>query len=43
VGRRLTELLPLAELLVLPDAGHMFARDRADLVAPHVLRHLAAE
>ena len=43
VGHRLAELLPRAELVVLPAAGHMFARDRADLVAPHVLRHLAAK
>jgi pimeloyl-ACP methyl ester carboxylesterase len=42
VGRRLAELLPKAELVVLPVPGHMFARDRAELVAPHVLRHLAA-
>ncbi len=42
VGRRLAELLPRAELVVLPATGHMFARDQADLVAPHVLRHLAA-
>jgi pimeloyl-ACP methyl ester carboxylesterase len=41
VGRRLDEL-PRAELVVLPVAGHMFARDQAELVAPHVLRHLAA-
>ena len=41
VGRRLAELLPCAELVVLPATGHMFARDHADLVAPHVLRHLA--
>ena len=43
VGQRLAELLPRAELVVLPVAGHMFARDHAELVAPHVLRHLAAE
>ncbi len=43
VGQHLAELLPRAELVVLPVAGHMFARDRAELVAPHVLRHLAAE
>jgi pimeloyl-ACP methyl ester carboxylesterase len=41
VGRRLAQLLPHAELVVLPAEGHMFARDQADLVAPHVLRHLA--
>ena len=43
VGQRLAALLPRAELVVLPVAGHMFARDRADLVVPHVLRHLDAE
>ena len=43
VGWRLAEVLPHAELVVVPVAGHMFARDRADLVAPHVLRHLDAE
>ena len=43
VGRRLAQLLPRAELVVLPVAGHMFARDQGDLVAPHVLRHLGAE
>jgi pimeloyl-ACP methyl ester carboxylesterase len=42
VGRHLAALLPRAELVVLPVRDHMFARDRADLVAPHVLRHLAA-
>lgn len=42
VGRRLAGLLPRAELVVLPVAGHMFARDHADIVAPHVERHLAA-
>jgi pimeloyl-ACP methyl ester carboxylesterase len=43
VGERLARLLPRAELVVLPFSGHMFARDRADLVAPHVLRHLNEE
>ena len=43
VGQRLAGLLPCAELVVLPVTGHMFARDQADLVAPHVLRHLGAE
>jgi pimeloyl-ACP methyl ester carboxylesterase len=40
VGRRLASLLPHAELVELPGLDHMFARDHADLVAPHVLRHL---
>ena len=43
VGQRLAGLLPRADLVVIPAAGHMFARDQADLVAPHVRRHLAAE
>ena len=42
-GRRLAGLLPRAELVVLPAAGHMFARDHADIVAPHVERHLSAD
>jgi pimeloyl-ACP methyl ester carboxylesterase len=40
VGRRLAELLPRAELVVIPGVDHMFARDRADLVAPYIQRHL---
>lgn len=40
VGRRLAALLPRADLVVVPAAGHMFARDAAELVAPHVRRHL---
>jgi pimeloyl-ACP methyl ester carboxylesterase len=43
VGRRLVELLPRAELIVVRAEGHMFARDRAELVAPNVLRHLETE
>jgi len=42
VGQRLAEILPRAELVVIPRVDHMFARDHADLVAPHVLRHLAS-
>jgi pimeloyl-ACP methyl ester carboxylesterase len=42
VGRRLAGLLPRAELVVLPVAGHMFARHHANLVAPHIERHLSA-
>jgi pimeloyl-ACP methyl ester carboxylesterase len=42
VGRRLAQILPRAELVVIPGVDHMFARDHADLVVPHVLRHLAA-
>jgi pimeloyl-ACP methyl ester carboxylesterase len=43
VGRRLGEVLPRAELVVIPGVDHMFARDHPEAVAPHVLRHLAAE
>ena len=43
VGERLAELLPRAQLLVVPAAGHMFARDHADVVAPPVRRHLEAD
>jgi pimeloyl-ACP methyl ester carboxylesterase len=43
VGRHLAELLPRAELVVVPAAGHMFARDQSALVAPHVFRHLDRE
>jgi pimeloyl-ACP methyl ester carboxylesterase len=42
VGRRLAQIIPRAELVVIPGVDHMFARDHADLVAPHVRRHLAA-
>jgi pimeloyl-ACP methyl ester carboxylesterase len=42
VGRRLAQILPLAELVVIPGVDHMFARDYPDLVVPHVRRHLAA-
>jgi pimeloyl-ACP methyl ester carboxylesterase len=41
VGQRLATLLPHAELVVVPGGDHMFARDRAELVAPQVRRHLA--
>lgn len=42
VGRRLAELLPRAELIVVPGVDHMFARDHPESVAPHVLHHLSA-
>ena len=41
VGRRLASLLPGARLVVIPGGDHMFGRDRAEEVAPHVARHLA--
>jgi pimeloyl-ACP methyl ester carboxylesterase len=40
VGEELARRLPDAELVVIPGAEHMFARDRAGEVAPHVARHL---
>ncbi len=40
VGARLATLLPNATLIVIPGGDHMSARDRADEVAPHILRHL---
>jgi pimeloyl-ACP methyl ester carboxylesterase len=42
VGQRLAALLPRSELVVVPRVDHMFARDRPDLVAPPILRHLSA-
>lgn len=42
IGRYLMATLPRAELVIVPGAGHMFARDRAEEVAPHVERHLLA-
>jgi pimeloyl-ACP methyl ester carboxylesterase len=42
MGRRLAQILPRAELVVIPGVDHMFARDHPDLVVPHVRRHLAA-
>ena len=42
VGQRLAQLLPRAELVVIPGVDHMFARDHADVVAPHIERHLSA-
>ena len=43
VGRRLAQILPRAELVVIPGVDHMFARDHPDLVAPHMERHLVAD
>ncbi len=42
VGEFLQSRLPHARLIVVPDADHMFARDRAAEVAPLVLAHLTA-
>ena len=39
-GRRLESLLPDARLVVVPGGDHMFARDHADEVAPHIADHL---
>ena len=40
VGRYLAGMLPAAELVIVAGADHMFARDRADEVAPRIERHL---
>jgi poly(3-hydroxyoctanoate) depolymerase len=40
VGRRLAELLPRAELLVVPGGEHDLADTRAADVLPHIERHL---
>jgi pimeloyl-ACP methyl ester carboxylesterase len=40
VGRRLAELLPRAELLVVPRGEHDLAHTRAADVLPHIERHL---
>lgn len=42
VGRRLAELLPRAELVVVPGGDHDLASQRADYVLPHIERHLAS-
>jgi pimeloyl-ACP methyl ester carboxylesterase len=41
VGREFAARLPHAELVVIAGGRHGLARDRADEVAPHVVRHLA--
>jgi pimeloyl-ACP methyl ester carboxylesterase len=40
VGEHLVKILPSARLVVIAGGDHAFARDRADEVAPPVLRHL---
>jgi pimeloyl-ACP methyl ester carboxylesterase len=40
VGKHLASLFPHASLVVIPGGDHSFARDRADDVAPHIIRHL---
>jgi pimeloyl-ACP methyl ester carboxylesterase len=42
VGRYLVAMLPRAELVVLHGTDHMFARDRAEEIAPRIERHLLA-
>jgi poly(3-hydroxyoctanoate) depolymerase len=42
VGRRLAELFPRAELVVVAGGTHDLVLERADEVAPHIDRHLAA-
>lgn len=41
VGRRLAELLPQAELVILEGGDHDLAQSRASEVLPHIERHLA--
>lgn len=41
VGRRLSELLPEAELVVLSEGTHDLALERVDEILPHVERHLS--
>jgi pimeloyl-ACP methyl ester carboxylesterase len=41
VGRRLAELFPNAELVVIADGTHDLMQERAKDVAPHIDRHLA--
>ena len=43
VGEHLSTLLPHARLVVVSGGDHMFARDRADEVAPHILAHLGRD
>lgn len=40
VGRRLTQLLPRASLVVVPGGTHDLASERAQDVLPHIERHL---
>ena len=40
VGRYLVAMLPRAELVIVPGADHMFARDLAEEIAPRIQRHL---
>jgi len=40
VGRRLAELLPHAELVVVPGGTHDLVAERASEILPHVERHL---
>jgi len=40
VGRRLAELFPNADLLVIEGGTHDLASDHAEAIAPHVDRHL---
>lgn len=42
VGRRLAELLPRAELVVVPGGEHDLAQARSADVLPHIERHLRA-
>lgn len=40
VGRRLAELLPRSELIIVSGGDHSLAHERAEEVLPHIERHL---
>jgi len=42
VGRRLAELLPRSELVVIPGGTHDLVAERAGDVVPHIERHLSS-
>jgi pimeloyl-ACP methyl ester carboxylesterase len=42
VGRRLAELLPRAELVVVEQGTHDLVQERADEILPYIERHLAS-
>ena len=42
VGRRLAELLPRAELIVLKGGTHDLVHERANEVVPYIEKHLAS-
>lgn len=42
-GEYLAGLLPRSTLIVVPGGSHMFAEERAEIVAPYIASHLALE